>query len=248
LKKTLRLLPVAGVFAVLAVLFTGTALAQNGYTLFGDAEIVSPGNASPHAAQLRSDADPGFGGIDFDIPDDLTFEDIEALATDYNITDDQCGGGSPRFQLNVDTDGDGEPDGNIFVYIGPSPTFTGCAPGWQSTGNLIGNNDPCRYDTSQLAVGTQCNTYLGTLALFGGSSIVGIQVVVDAGWNAVASGGDGEQTILVDNVNIDGTIYTFDQPITKDECKNGGWMDLTRADGTTFKNQGDCIQYVNTGK
>lgn len=31
-------------------------------------------------------------------------------------------------------------------------------------------------------------------------------------------------------------------------CKNDGWQQLTRADGSTFKNQGDCIQYVNTGK
>jgi len=34
----------------------------------------------------------------------------------------------------------------------------------------------------------------------------------------------------------------------KDECKKGGWADLTRANGSSFKNQGDCIQYVNTGK
>jgi len=35
-------------------------------------------------------------------------------------------------------------------------------------------------------------------------------------------------------------------PTTKDQCKNGGWQrfDTPR----TFKNQGDCIQYVNTGK
>ncbi|MFN2510069.1 MAG: hypothetical protein ABR568_01345 [Pyrinomonadaceae bacterium] len=31
-------------------------------------------------------------------------------------------------------------------------------------------------------------------------------------------------------------------------CKNDGWQQLTRADGTTFTNQGDCIQYVNTGR
>jgi len=30
-------------------------------------------------------------------------------------------------------------------------------------------------------------------------------------------------------------------------CKNDGWQQLTRADGSTFKNQGDCIQFVNTG-
>lgn len=34
----------------------------------------------------------------------------------------------------------------------------------------------------------------------------------------------------------------------KDQCKDGGWMTRVRANGTTFKNQGDCIQYVNTGK
>jgi hypothetical protein len=34
----------------------------------------------------------------------------------------------------------------------------------------------------------------------------------------------------------------------KNDCKKGGWMDLERADGSSFKNQGDCIQYMNTGK
>ena len=35
---------------------------------------------------------------------------------------------------------------------------------------------------------------------------------------------------------------------TANSCKNDGWQHLARADGTTFKNQRDCIQYVNTGK
>jgi TolB protein len=35
-------------------------------------------------------------------------------------------------------------------------------------------------------------------------------------------------------------------PQTKEQCKNGGWMrfDFPRR----FRNQGDCIQFVNTGK
>jgi len=37
-------------------------------------------------------------------------------------------------------------------------------------------------------------------------------------------------------------------PATANQCKNGGWTTSVRADGSTFKNQGDCIQYVNTGK
>jgi hypothetical protein len=34
----------------------------------------------------------------------------------------------------------------------------------------------------------------------------------------------------------------------KAQCKNDGWQTRFRADGSPFKNQGDCIQYVNTGK
>lgn len=35
-------------------------------------------------------------------------------------------------------------------------------------------------------------------------------------------------------------------PINKDQCKNGGWAKFTIP--RKFKNQGDCIQYFNTGK
>jgi hypothetical protein len=35
---------------------------------------------------------------------------------------------------------------------------------------------------------------------------------------------------------------------SKDQCKNEGSDWHFRADGSAFKNQGDCIQYVNTGK
>ncbi len=32
------------------------------------------------------------------------------------------------------------------------------------------------------------------------------------------------------------------------DCKNGGWQSVKRADGSSFKNQGDCVSYVNNGK
>lgn len=36
-------------------------------------------------------------------------------------------------------------------------------------------------------------------------------------------------------------------PTNAQQCKNGGWMTAFRADGSAFKNQGDCIQFLNTG-
>ena len=37
-------------------------------------------------------------------------------------------------------------------------------------------------------------------------------------------------------------------PQSRDDCKNGGWQTHTTASGQPFPNQGQCIQYVNTGK
>lgn len=34
----------------------------------------------------------------------------------------------------------------------------------------------------------------------------------------------------------------------KRACTSDGWQSVYRADGSVFKNQGDCIQYVNTGR
>ena len=46
----------------------------------------------------------------------------------------------------------------------------------------------------------------------------------------------------------EGDCFGGNVPTTTDQCKKGGWMTSVRGDGSTFKNQGDCMQYVNTGK
>lgn len=48
---------------------------------------------------------------------------------------------------------------------------------------------------------------------------------------------------LVDGVSL----LSSSAPSTRVDCRDGGWESLTRADASTFNNQGDCIQYVNTG-
>ena len=50
--------------------------------------------------------------------------------------------------------------------------------------------------------------------------------------------------LAIDNVSL----LSINEAATVSACKNDGWQGLTRGDGSIFKNQGDCIQYVNTGK
>lgn len=62
-----------------------------------------------------------------------------------------------------------------------------------------------------------------------------------AGTSAPLTIGHG---FVIDNFSLG----TANAAVAKRDCKNGGWQSLTRADGSPFKSQGDCIQYTNTGK
>lgn len=46
----------------------------------------------------------------------------------------------------------------------------------------------------------------------------------------------------------DGQCTGNNVPTAESQCKQGGWTRAVRPDGSTFKNQGDCVQFVNTGK
>ena len=142
------------------------------------------------------------------------------------------GGGAPRFQINT-------AQGNIFVYIGPPPNYTGCQMNvWVSTGDLQTETLPV--DSSQLPGGTFYDTWTHVLAAYGSLAVTGIQLVTDGAWSV------GTQTVLVDNVLINDMIFTFEAEPTKESCKNGGWEDFTSSPGP-FKNQGDCVSYFASG-
>jgi hypothetical protein len=86
----------------------------------------------------------------------------------------------------------------------------------------------------------------------------------DSGEQGIFVGHDGTFTQIADSVTgpcaAYGTFTSIDRkhkvgfhcsprslsaPETKDDCKAGGWKTFTFP--RTFKNQGDCIQFVNTG-
>jgi hypothetical protein len=37
---------------------------------------------------------------------------------------------------------------------------------------------------------------------------------------------------------------TVSTPTNKEQCKKGGWKELTDSNGTPFKNQGQCVKFV----
>lgn len=142
-------------------------------------------------------------GIAFTLPAGTTFADLKTLSTEFDPIAGGCGGGSPRFSITLSS------GKSVFVYLGPSPNFNSCALNtWQSSGNLIGNNDTGRYDTSQVQAGTQSNTYMGALALVGSQTVTEVDLVVDGGWAFTPK----VQTVLVRNVDVNGQTFVAPSP------------------------------------
>jgi hypothetical protein len=50
---------------------------------------------------------------------------------------------------------------------------------------------------------------------------------------------------ICDSGAVEFQTAVLERPTNKDQCKNNGWQTFTNP---TFKNQGDCIQFVNAGK
>ncbi len=193
----------AAVAAIAALMVTAApALAADGTTTSGGATIGDAG-ATLIANTGNASASDDFSAVSIPVPAGLTFGQITQLAAEFNVTDDDCGAGSPRFAIKVG-------DKNVFVYLGPAGTFSGCAQNtWISTGNLVGTVDACRVDTSQIAPGTQCSTWAAAVALVGSQAVQSVSLVVDASWTGSASPAfaDKEQTVLVRNVQLNDKTY-----------------------------------------
>jgi len=202
----------------------------SGYSLFGNATLVSPGHNSNRAVQLVSDgnANPAiFSGIDFGVSPSLTINNLTDMSTDYNFTASSCGVGSPRFGITL-----AGVSGTIFVYIGPPPNYTGCAAGWTNSGELL--TAASLVNRSQLPGGTFYDPWATAQTRYTGKQVTDIFLVSDYGPT-------GAQTVLIDNTSINGTTVTY-EPDNKDDCKNGGWQNFTLAPGP-FTNQGQCVSH-----
>jgi len=228
----------ASLLVIIGGMASAVAAVGTGYSLFGQASYVSPGHNSNRAVKLVGDGNAGiFSGIDFSVPSGLTINNLNTLSTDYDFTAGSCGGGSPRFGIQL-----AGVSGTIFVYIGPPPNYTGCPPNaWANTGNLL--TPASLVDDSQLTGGTFYDSWAAVQARNSGKTVSDIFLVSD---NGPGPGGLGSQTVLIDNTNVNGTTYDY-EPTSKDDCKDGGWKNFTFPPGP-FKNQGDCVSHFANGK
>jgi hypothetical protein len=108
---------------------------------------------------------------------------------------------------------------------------------WWSTKDIPGVcSFNCFVSWSDILAANPDAVILGGFGVNQGGGNPGLYAAVDT-----LSLGYGDNCVTYD-------FEPFRVAATKDDCKAGSWSSFKRADGTSFKNQGQCIQYVNTGK
>ena len=189
---------VLAIVTTFTLAFAGSALAADP-TTFGGATIDDGVATLVSDTSVAGTPTNDSSGISLPLPAGLTLAQVTQLSAEFNVTDDDCAAGSPRIAINY---GAGK---NVHVYLGPSPSFTGCAKNtWVPSGNVVGTSDALRVDTSQVG-GTVNSNWAAALALVGNQPITSISLVVDSSWSPVFT--DKEQTVLVRNVRLNAETF-----------------------------------------
>lgn len=105
------------------------------FLLGGTAQLdEDPENPANDVIRIRTDVPPFFGTVSRTV--NVKIDKLDNMLEfkmwfegGYDIPGaplKTCVGGSPRFELAIDTDGDGESDGNVFLDTGVNGSGTGC--------------------------------------------------------------------------------------------------------------------------
>lgn len=131
-------------------------------------------------------------------PGDPAIERLDnQLAVKYFFITRTCAGGSPRFQVMIDGDGDGDwvqtpggPDQNAFGYVGDVPFGGGCSPGAWVFEDMT--NDTAKWDLSQFG-GSMTSRWSAVETAIAGDfpnhRIVGVVLADDSGGFAPTAAG-----------------------------------------------------------
>jgi hypothetical protein len=156
-----------------------------------------------NGAALLTSHNFGFGLVSVGFPAGTTFSDLASLKTDYDLTQGVCGGGSPRYQINLQPQGDSNPADavSLYLYFG-TPPFGGCTSGQHTEGEVIGGTTPQWFafgggENSNIAL-----TYSQALATYGNYQLLAAQVTVDGGWSQ-----NGTQQASVTNWEVNGEVF-----------------------------------------
>jgi hypothetical protein len=220
-------------FSLVPFEFVGTA-AQCGGTAGTDTVTAewdnSTGNPAPSILlqKLGATTNCASAGVDIISPlEGQAVSNLTELNFDYK-TGEHCGAGAPRFNLQLD-------------QAGNQNAFLGCAGGTQTPAS--NGYTHVEYSAAQIQAAVVAAGGTPT------STLQDLYIIFDEGSDTPTGGTIGTAgTIHIDNISVNNAVVGDPtSPTTKDQCKNGGYQNYTDDNGNPFRNQGQCVAFVNRG-
>ena len=175
-------------------------------------------------------------------------DDIEAIA--YS-TYRSAGSAEQVAALNIQVDVNGAAPGG-FTTLVYEPVYNGdvVSGEWQTWDAFAGGN-AIWWSSNPIPGAPNRDTFVSWNTILANNP----DAVIVGGFGINQGSGNPALVSAVDALTLgyngSQVVYNFEPyrvATSADACKNGGWTTLRRADGSTFKNQGDCVSYVNTGR
>jgi hypothetical protein len=183
----------------------------------------STGNPSPSLLlqKLGATSNCAAAGVDIITPlEGGPVSSLTELNFDYKNSE-HCGAGSPRFNIQTNT--------GTAVLLGCN-TVVG-------TRTPTGNAQWTHLEFSPTDIAAALATVPGS------TTLQDLYIIADEGSD---TGPDFTGTSHIDNISVNGGIVgSPTTPTNKNDCKNGGFANFTDNNGNTFKNQGQCVAFVN---
>lgn len=208
---------------------TDTANGETGTAVYGGICTLSPDGSSAVLNNSVTGPDGSYSGVYY-ASSSLSGKLLsEVTQLSFNYTGTAPGAGAPRISLPTDVNSDGVTD-----YLSIAAFYCN---------NGLGLVDPIHDTTCTIWSNLNGTTPLAS----SWAALVTAYPTLRVASSVPFVIADEPGIWTVSNVQL-GQGDATNVAKAKDKCKKGGWADLSRADGSSFKNQGDCIQYVNTGK
>lgn len=203
-----------------------------------DFDQASIGNGSLHVLPISSTpADKMIAEL---FPGTPEIADVDGLSYDFLIGPGGAVSDANHFYLNVYANfGESNPLGfydcryNVVPSTGSTAAFT----------TVTFDPTAATPVTTRGSSPHTCPAVPADMDLLSPGSVIRAFAINVGDTGAGDAGLDGYLDNVVVGIDGDVTVYDFEPaPATKNDCKKGGWADYG------FRNQGQCIRFVNTGQ
>ena len=206
----------------------------------------------------------GTGSLTLTTPtgtDKVTLFNFDYAGTDLDLvrsmgyaTFRTSGSGFQVAALNIQVDVNGAAPGGfttlVFEPVYNTAQGTVTSGMWQTWDAYLGGN-AIWWSSNPIPGAPNRDTFVSWKTILANNP----DAVIIGGYGVNQGSGNPGLITSVDGLHFDtptvDVTYDFELfrvATAKDACKDDGWKTVRRADGTSFKNQGDCVSYTQNGK